>query len=268
MLLAALPLTAWNETGHKTVALLAHQNLTEPVRQTVDALLKEHPHHATWKGRPFLVAAYWPDMIRGNPQYDRPPWHYINVPFSTDGTPFPPADYDSPSVLTKIVEFRRTVGDPSLPASERAIQLAWLLHLVGDVHQPLHTTAWFTVALPKGDRGGNAVFVAGASNLHSYWDALLGSTPTDEFIRKQAERLAKMPAEKPPNLNVRQWVDDGFRAARESAYTFGNDPGAKQNPITLPDSYHDAARKVADAGAALAGYRLAALLNEALAAKQ
>jgi hypothetical protein len=266
----ALPLSllAWNETGHKAIALLAYENLNQAARDAADALLREHPHFATWKGHPFQEAAYWPDVIRRNPQYDHPTWHYINVPFSPDGTPFPAIDYDAPGVLSKIREFRRSVGDRSQPAAERAIQLAWILHLVGDVHNPLHTVARFTQTLPKGDRGGNDVHVRGARNLHAYWDALLGDTPTAAYITKVAQSLKTEAREKPVNLNERQWVDQGVEIAKASVYTFGNENGTKQDPLVLPDSYRAAARKVARARAALAGYRLAALLNEVLASKQ
>lgn len=265
LLTLTLPLLAWNETGHKTVASLAYQNLKKPVRDRVDALLRQHPHYANFQGPPFLAAACWPDVIRGNPQYDHANWHYINVPFSPDNTPFPPVDYDAPGALSKIREFRKTVGDPAVPEPERAIQLAWLLHLVGDLHQPLHTVARFTRQLPQGDRGGNLVFVVGASNLHSYWDGLLGNTPTPEFLARLAQSLRKTErSERPVNTNERQWVDDGFQLARQTVYTFGDDSGTRQNPIPLSDAYRAKARQVARTRAALAGYRLAVLLNEAL----
>ncbi len=265
ILTLALPLAAWNETGHKTIASIAYQNLKKPVRLRVDALLKQHPDYATWKGHPFQAAAYWPDVIRGNKLYDHPVWHYLNVPFSPDNTAFPPVNYDVEGVLRKIGEFRKSVGDKAVPEAERAIQLAWLLHLVGDVHNPLHTVARFTQPLPQGDRGGNSVFVVGASNLHSYWDALLGHTPTAEFIGKQAKSLMKTEKrEKPVNTDERRWVDEGVRVAKETVYTFGGDSGSKGNPVQLSDEYKAAATKVGRARGALAGYRLAALLNEAL----
>src|SRR6185503_8693973 len=103
-----------------------------PARNRIDALLKQHPHYSTWKAHPFQEASYWPDVIRGNKEYDHPFWHYINVPFSPDNTPFPPVNYSAEGLLTKLREFRKSVGNQALPEAERAIQLAWLLHLVGD----------------------------------------------------------------------------------------------------------------------------------------
>lgn len=268
ILLMAVPLAAWNETGHKAVAWIAYQNLTPAARAEADALLKQHPDSGVWRMHPFLEAAFWPDVIRGNPQYDNPTWHYINLPFSPDGTPLTPADFEGPSVYTKIRQFRGTVGDKSRPGVERAVQLAWIEHLVGDVHQPLHTVARFSRETPKGDRGGNDVRLREARNLHSYWDGALGTTRDEQQIRKLAEDIMKShPHEEPANLDVRAWVEDGFRAAKESVYTFGDGSGTKE-PIALPEGYAAAAQKVARARAALAGYRLAALLNEALKARQ
>ena len=264
ILTLALPLAGWNETGHKAIAAIAYQNLKQPARDRIDALLKQHPHYSTWKGHPFQEASYWPDVIRGNKEYDRPFWHYINVPFSPDKTPFPPVNYNAEGLLTKLREFRKSVGNPALSEPERAIQLAWLLHLIGDVHNPLHTVARYTRSLPTGDRGGNSVYVAGARNLHAYWDGLLGNTPTPEFIGQLAEGLMKTERrETPPNTNERRWIDYGVQLAKQVVYSFGDDSGTKENPLPLSEEYRGTAEKVARARGALAGYRLAAVLNEA-----
>ena len=101
--------------------------------------------------------------------------------------------------------------------------------------------------------------------MHAYWDALLGNTPTPEFIGKLAQSLMKTEKrEKPVNTNERQWVDEGVQAAKETVYTFGEDSGTKQNPVALSEEYRAAAQKVGRARGARAGRRLAALLNEAL----
>ncbi len=262
LLFTALPLCAWNETGHKVVAEIAWRNLKPVVRQKVEALLKEHPHSGKWGAHPLWEAAYWPDAIRGT-EWDHPTWHYINLPFSPDGTPFPPVNWDAPSVLTQIEAFRKTVSGAGTPAPERAVQLAWLLHLTGDVHQPLHAVARFTRTLPQGDRGGNSVYVAGARNLHAYWDSLLGDTPSEAFILKAADSLIRTEQKGPPNQNPRDWVEEGFRIAQESAYTFGNENGSRRNPMALSDAYRVEAHRIGRARGALAGYRLAELLNRA-----
>src|SRR5215510_2210856 len=94
------------------------------------------PHAAlTWNGRGHMTVAAiayqpplpnFPHMLRGRN------WHFINVPFSTAGTPLQPPR--AINALGKIVEFRAALGDPTVPANIQAYDLAWLLHLVGDIH--------------------------------------------------------------------------------------------------------------------------------------
>jgi hypothetical protein len=88
---------------------------------------------------------------------------------------------------------RRVLGDKTKPAAERAIHLAWLMHLVGDLHQPLHSSAMFSARTPKGDQGGNLVAVRRGNSvlkLHSYWDDVLGSGTSIKFIKSIAHGIA------------------------------------------------------------------------------
>src|SRR5439155_18980218 len=188
---------AWNGTGHKAIALMAYERLTAAARQRVDQVLAKHPDYPNWiaevpaadRGRAaFLAAATWPDAIRRDPRFHNdhrrptppipglPPgaqarhadWHFINMPFSPDGTRTIPAP--APNIVTKLEECK-TIGRMS--AEQQVYTLPWLLHLVGDIHQPLHVLQRFTLDFPRGDRGGNAVRLRGTSNLHSYWDSHL-----------------------------------------------------------------------------------------------
>ena len=272
ILILSLPAWGWNNTGHKTVAYVAYSNLEKTQKQAVDTVMQRHPFYARWtsgvaaseRGRAaFVSAATWPDDIRGDSKFHHGEWHYIDFPFSPDATSFPPADLTAPSALTKIGEFRRSVADKSVDEAERAIQASWLIHLVGDVHQPLHATARFIRSLPNGDRGGNLVFVQGASNLHSYWDGLLGQTDTRAFITKLAASIMQtVPKESPVEMIERKWIDESFEISKKEVYSFGDGPTSKRNPAILSDAYKVAARKIARTRAALAGYRLAALFNE------
>src|SRR5688572_21630945 len=93
---------AWHEAGHMTVAAVAYRQLDPDTRKEVALLLRQHPHFATkWKPGVagsgveadlylFMQAAVWPDVIRGDPKYDQPEWHYINRVYSPDGTAFQP----------------------------------------------------------------------------------------------------------------------------------------------------------------------------------
>src|SRR5262249_19221663 len=168
---------------------IAYQVLTQENPQTIEkvkAVLEKHPWYANqWQARLqdvpaadhglvlFMQAGRWADDIRSNDkQLHRAQWHYINWPFKTDGQPtsVQTREPEAVNILTAMTENQRIVATEN-NAERKAIALAWLLHLVGDIHQPLHTAQLFTIDCPKGDRGGNEICVrvtqAGqAMNLH------------------------------------------------------------------------------------------------------
>ena len=127
-------------------------------------------------------------------QYHQAPWHYINFPFKPDGQP---ADVrvrepEPVNILTALAENERVVKDAN-DGEPKAIALAWLFHLVGDIHQPLHTAQLFTVEYPKGDRGGNEICVrvtqAGQPmDLHRFWDGVITS-PSKSSRRRSLRTL-------------------------------------------------------------------------------
>ena len=290
--LIALPLEAWNATGHRIVAAIAYDRLTSKARDRVDDLLRQHPDlkaliGATNTGRDaFLAASVWPDAIKGdNRFYDdtranaqptpllpafagvgfpsmarHTNWHYIDIPFSPDGTPLEPPP--SPNAL---IELRRILKEASLSVYD----LPWLVHLTGDVHQPLHCTSRFTRSQPKGDQGGNLVYVMPGRNLHALWDGLAGSDTTDAYVnRYAAEITAEFLQEngRRPRLSKdpKKWVDQGFDLAEREVYTFGPETGSREHPLPLPPGYEENARRIARIQLAKAGLRLAAVLNAKL----
>src|SRR5207244_10327555 len=129
----------------------------------------------------FMSAATWPDKIRSDPRYydefskahmtspipGLPPdsnqrhtkWHFVDVPFSPDRTRTRPPE--QPNALEEIKSFDRI---QQMTPQMQTYALPWLIHLLGDVHQPLHCTTRFTRDLPKGDRGGNRVKLRGSTN--------------------------------------------------------------------------------------------------------
>ncbi len=107
-------------------------------------------------------------------------WHYIDIPFSPDGTALEPAP--SPNAL---IELRRILKEANLSAYD----LPWLVHLTGDVHQPLHCISRFTKSQPKGDKGGNLVYVTPGRNLHALWDGLAGTETTDAYVNRYAAEI-------------------------------------------------------------------------------
>jgi S1/P1 Nuclease len=180
--------------------------------------------------------------------------------------------------LTENESTAKNANDPE----RKAIALAWLFHLVGDIHQPLHTAQLFTVNYPLGDRGGNEICVrvmqAGQPmDLHRFWDGVITSSSNltrlrneatvlrnrQEFQRSQLTELA--------STNFESWAKESFEIATKFAYRNGARIGIPKagamdctmvvSAPVLPVGYVPIARRIADRRIILAGYRLADLLT-------
>lgn len=264
---------AWNATGHMVIAAIARREMTPFAVSEADRLLKIGGTETT---NEFLTASVWADDTR-TPETG--PWHYINLHFRTDRqkTDNKP---DPENAVVAIERFRKVLGDRSKLDAERADALRYILHFVGDLHQPLHAVARDSDENPKGDRGGNAFKIqppaAMAStprpptNLHALWDSGVGLFPFIDRPLNSADRSrveiqaqslrASLPPESMPtvnDLNPMNWAKEGLEAAKRTVYDLreGTVPSQEyvQNGQTL------SAKR-----ATLAGYRLAMILNEAL----
>ncbi|HWB85813.1 MAG TPA: S1/P1 nuclease [Bryobacteraceae bacterium] len=297
-------LKAWNDVGHMSVAYVAYQKLTPAARARVDHLLMLNPYYEMhWKAMIpastpeaqrgviiFMFAATWPDAIKRDDTYqddgpdkgDRPPsdgtasrntgytdtarhkyWHFIDLPFTTDHSPLPtPPD---PNIQTQITAFRAVLASDDSD-DLKSYDLTWLMHLVGDVHQPLHCATRVTKKHPDGDAGGNFVGFCAAnapkctSKLHTFWDDVLGTDRSPAAVMKLAAGL-KAPAITDAG-DVQNWIGESWNLSRKKVYAkpVGNDDG----PYRATKAYTDAARKLASQRVALAGARLAAILNQEL----
>jgi hypothetical protein len=147
----------------------------------------------------------------------------------------------------------------------KSYDLVWLLHLVGDVHQPLHATSRFTHSQPNGDAGGNFVALCEKpcrNELHAFWDDLLGTGRKPDVAIRRIERLPRADARLAAIDDEAKWIRESFEIAENSVY----EPpiGIGQGPFTVDSRYRRDAHRIARQRAALAGARLAHLLNEAL----
>ena len=300
MLLVAGQARAWNGFGHMAVASVAYQRLAPATRARVKTLLRLNPSYATrWKpripaGTPvaeademlFMLAANWPDEIKRDDRYhddgtgggDRPPtdgsaarnvgyrdtarhkyWHFIDRPFAIDGTPLPPVP--TPNAGTQIAAFRAALASRRSDAL-KSYDLTWLLHLVGDVHQPLHCATRVSAVRPDGDAGGNGVALScrGCSGLHAFWDGLLGpADATPAAVIAVARTLPEPDAAAAAKRDERDWIAESFALAREKVYGPPIGPGA--GPYQPTTGYRNMARALVRKRIALAGARLANLLN-------
>lgn len=297
--LASTPSLAWNSRGHMIVAAVAWDQMTPAARLRADTLLKLNPSYTTWTRdvpaadrakTAFVRAATWPDAIKSDPSYTNDGindagatqnigyqdklrhkyWHYKDLAFSPDGTPIKTAP--SPNAETQILTFSAALAAPGLSDDVKSYDLAWLLHLVGDVHQPLHATARFTASLPKGDSGGNDVLVCPSTMatcdashnkaLHSFWDGALGTSDSPKSAFVKAGALAPAPAAKAAIADPGTWLEESLTVAKTSVYA--NPIGPDAGPYKLTARYEAVAGSYAEQRAALAGARLANLLNGAL----
>lgn len=295
------PALAWWDEGHMQIAYAAHKHLDTPVKDKVDALLKLNPDYGKWTaGTPdektaklyaFIHAATWADDIK-NKDYDykrddvnsvtagqnigyadhnqHAYWHFKDINFTPDGVPLPPED--PVDIVTQLKLFIATLP-PSSGATDdvRSYDLVWILHLVGDAHQPLHAVGRFTKQLPAGDTGGNAESVIPATGetiaLHAYWDRMFGSYASPfgaVFDADDKDGITGFDVNKISAAisDPQIWIEESAELARQYAYAAPVSPG--KNSVMLTREYETNARNISRAQAALAAARLARLLNDAL----
>jgi hypothetical protein len=149
----------------------------------------------------------------------------------------------------------------------KSYDLVWLLHLVGDVHQPLHAASRFIQSQPQGDAGGNKVGIhcgsgCSAQELHTFWDSVLGSSEDPRAAINAARKLPKASAQLASISDDKAWAAESFKIAKASVYRWPIGVGG--GPFTLSSAYKARALSIAKARVALAGARLARLLNRAL----
>ena len=192
-----------------------------------------------------MQAARWADDIRiRHRQQHRGPWHYINWPFKPSGQPasVQTRDPEPVNILTALAENQGLVRQASDP-ERKAIALARLFHLVGDLHQPLHTAQLFTVEYPQGDRGGNEICVrvteAGQPmDLHRFWDGVITSSSNLTRLRNEATALRNRQEFQRSQLTelastaFESWAKESFEIATKIAYRNGGRIGIPRDGNT------------------------------------
>ena len=277
----------WNVTGHEVIAAIAWNHLTPVARTKVVALLRRGPPEAhlgdlePTSGTPderarqlFIAASTWSDVIRNRAiaqhAYDRSNWHYADYFWKEkDGKieSLPGMGPGAENAVERIGAMRAVLAAPGADSS-RAIALAWIEHLVGDIHQPLHASARVTPDLPKGDRGGNDFRLGGNPNsLHAYWDSILDIVePPAGDLGASVDRWANIIEQRLPmssftaaelDAGVDVWARESVEIAQRVLYP----PTLAEHAVPGAD-YKRTADAVAERRIALAGYRLAAVLNK------
>jgi hypothetical protein len=300
--LGARPLFAWDDEGHMIVAYVAYKQLTPAARDRVNALIKLNPKYQDWLAilpagasqadkdmMIFMIAATWADQIKQDSTYtadgsdngDRPDgspdptantgygdklrhkyWHFIDQPFSTDGAALPAIP--TPNAQERIALFRGVLA--STAADDlKSYDLVWLLHLVGDVHQPLHSATRVDRNDPNGDAGGNQVKLSCTgcqSELHAFWDDALGTSQQSKSAISTGKKLPSADPVLAAKSSEADWISESFQAAQQSVYAAPI--GAGLGPFQLSSQYKKSAKTLAQQRVALAGARLGNLLNSEL----
>lgn len=298
----------WDDVGHKITAYIAWQRMTPPVRARVIEILRQAPEdsHLAVFYRPygvesedvrrldfFMTASTWPDIVRDfgsdprfrnevrNRKYHRGNWHYDDTFWKqVNGEVEILSGFPEGGVaVAKLTEFDKLIRNPTSRDEHKAIAIAWIMHLIGDLHQPLHTSARVTDIEPKGDQGGNLFLLTPKDtprdkqvNLHWYWDSIVGrNVPYNgksgerEYIERLAMKFMKSHTYSPlqAKLNVRD-----FDALQKESFAlnaidvFSPDLVRFSEPT---EKYKKRAFAVAEQQLALAGYRMGELFNDAFA---
>ena len=290
---------AWDDAGHKTIAYIAWQQMPPATREKAFNILMSAPEDAdlsvfymqdsrstTVKKRElFMLAATWADIVRDrkfknrSEKYHKSNWHYADTFWTQENGQVKilpaPSEEDGGKAVEKLLEFDKVLRNASVSDEEKAIALAWILHLGGDIHQPLHTSARITELEPKGDQGGNFFLLTPkdtpreqSENLHWFWDSILGRiiARNDMSDAEYISILAEMIMRKYPLADMQnrlklgefsEWQQEGLRLA--TTEVFSPDLIRYETPSA---KYRRNAFQVSEQQMALAGYRLGAMLDK------
>lgn len=293
LLAAVLPCStalAWSRPGHMVSAAIAYDELSTRDRRIIErivALAEKHPDRGAFEvaiggargeergRRIFMELARWPDDTRGS-IHDHPTWHYWSRPIVDESSPPAKAPEDVPqgSACEAFALNLSVASDSRASAGERAVALAWIFHLVGDIHQPLHAVSQVSRRFPEGDRGGSQQFVLDPvdrepRSLHWYWDDRVSREGEPEPAIEHAEdlmhrvprtRFTLQPFKSATEFS--EWAKESYQLASTVAY--GPDLKASDSASTAPtqsERYLDQSLEVAEQRLALAGYRLTEVLR-------
>lgn len=307
----AFPAFAWDDAGHKIVAYIAWKQMSPEARQKAVQLLLSAPEETQLqslyptppdlsfttyppgarskesKQRDFfMTAAYWADIIRDRDyparyRFHRPTWHYLNIFWKEDDgivKIVPDMPVDKENAVERLYNFDKVLRSGASDA-EKGVALAWILHIAGDVHQPLHASGRITDTEPKGDQGGNLFSLSPPDakqkeNLHWVWDSLIvrmiprrADASDAEYLLPIANAIMKKHPLGTARKNLRsgdfdEWLQESYREASTKVF-----PKTLKRGQMPSAAYMRTSLAVAEARLAMAGYRLGAWLEDIFAAK-
>jgi hypothetical protein len=290
---------AWGCKGHQTVALIAEKHLTPEAKEFVFSLLHTNPvdpqlmrYCGSAVNDPMGDASTWADDVR--PERKNGPWHYIDIPRGATRGPIEAFCGKEGCVVSAIAEQLAILKDKSASGVKRAEALRYVIHFVGDLHQPLHSTT-------NADEGGNCMPVkyfrrepherghGFSPNLHSIWDSAIlerdseGADPSEYAEMLEATFAGSIEGWQKAGIHVDDWVWESHEYAESPVYggltpkiaiephvpvhscTDDNNIGQRllHEHITAGEAYQAQSGPVVERRVAQAGVRLAMILNDA-----
>jgi len=269
----------WWCTGHMLVAMTALRSglMTEEEIQKANATLNGVGLNTMYPASPeFVSSACWADDLKAQREYVESNMHYINLPIIAPGYTGKIPTVDATNAPWAISQANITVSSPLSTVLDKARMTRFIIHFVGDIHQPLHAVNYFSSQFASGDQGGNLWKIADPQyhmpNLHQLWDSGIGlwandpARPLDatswEWLSKTADALmAENPASDPviaallKDTNTMSWANASWELAETFVYTI------PEAPTVVPAAYYPKGQKMCQRQVAVAGYRLALLLK-------
>jgi hypothetical protein len=248
---------AWGWEGHVIVGRIAEQHLTEKAKTAIAQLLGPDR-----KIEDTSVAS-WPDNIRR----DRPetgPWHYVDIPFEASSYDPTRDCKNGQCVVAQTEHFAAVLADTNATVVSKAEALRFVVHFVGDLHQPLHCIE------RNHDKGGNLVKITFLSktevgNLHSAWDSLLirqylGGEDVLQYADQLNSRITPQQMKDWAGGTVADWAWESHQFAVTHAYA---GIPIQSTPVHLGAEYVAGNQEVVETQLMKAGIRLAVVLNKA-----
>lgn len=290
---------AWDDTGHKLTTYIAWEQMSPATREKVIKILLAAPEDsdlsvfyvqdsrsaAARQRELFMIASTWADIVRDknfkvrNSKYHHGVWHYQDTFWRDENGKVElvsELESDKENAVERLFAFDKVLRDAAAADADKAIALAWILHLGGDIHQPLHTSARVTKYDPKGDQGGNLFMLSpkGAKgddrvSLHWFWDSIIGrnvprvndACDSDYLPPIAQDIMKKYPAAKMQNKlalgKFDEWQKEGFEIASTKLY-----PESLKFGVAPSEQYKKMAFDISEEQIALAGYRMGTMLNQ------
>ncbi|GLR16087.1 S1/P1 nuclease [Portibacter lacus] len=281
-------LKAWWDPGHLVVAMIAYMQLDDTAKKEVNRLTKIAQRDYPYTNH-FITLGAWPDDLKAEGVRSFDTWHYTNIPYNPDRVALP--DHQEVDVIWAINQMNQVLRTEKSRDIDKARHLGFLVHFVGDIHQPLHCTSHFSDENPSGDAGGNEFNLQGKyRNLHSMWDDGCGflshmndispygkpkEALKDEGINRYQELAKQLLSDFDQDISVCLdetdpdfWALESHKLAVKYGYKgkMGVDDRGRNQYIkpgnTPSDLYIENGKKIVQQQLVVAGLRLGKMLND------